>query len=102
MSGFAVVVDFRIKPGTAEPFHRTVSENARLSLEREPGCRQFDVVLPEGEPDRVFLYEIYDDEAAFEAHKATPHFLQFDRESAGLVAAKAVFVGRRHFPNRTA
>ena len=34
----------------------------------EPGCRRFDVVEPQGEPDRVLLYEIYDDEAAFDAH----------------------------------
>lgn len=41
----------------------------------------------------MFLYEIYDDAAAFEAHKQTAHFAVFDRESAPLVAAKEVTLG---------
>ena len=49
----------------------------------EPGCRRFDVVEPQGEPDRVLLYEIYDDEAAFDAHAAPRITLAFDaRERA--------------------
>ncbi len=60
----------------------------------EPGCRQFDVVTPDGGADRVVLYEIYDDAAAFEAHKRTPHFAAFDRDSAPLVSSKAVTLGR--------
>jgi quinol monooxygenase YgiN len=51
------------------------------------------VVIPEGEADRVLLYEIYDDAAAFEAHKQTAHFAVFDRDSAPLVAAKEVTLG---------
>jgi len=50
-------------------------------------------VIPTGETDRIVLYEIYDDPAAFEAHKRTPHFATFDRESGPLVAAKAVTLG---------
>ena len=60
----------------------------------EPGCRQFDVVTPDGGADRVVLYEIYDDAAAFEAHKHTPHFASFDRDSVPLVSSKAVTLGR--------
>ena len=57
---------------------------------REPGCRRFDVLLPAQGSDRVLLYEIYDDEAAFEAHCASPHFLWFDAAAGPLVAAKLV------------
>jgi hypothetical protein len=41
------------------------------------------------EPDRILLYEIYDDRAAFEAHKNSPHYAAFDAQSAPLVAAKS-------------
>src|SRR5665811_1230733 len=99
MTGFVVMVDFQVKAGMAEPFYRLVSDNARQSLDREPGCRRFDVVRLKGEPERVFLYEIYDTEAAFEAHKTTEHSLQCTRDSAALVAAKSVTVGSRHFPS---
>ena len=100
MSGFVVMVDFRLKPGTIEGFRRLVTENARISLAHEPGCRRFDVVLPRDEPDRVFLYEIYDDEAAFESHKAARHFLQFNEATDALVAAKTLTIGAKHFPDK--
>lgn len=88
------MVDFRLKPGTVDRFRKLIAENARASVRDEPGCRQFDVVTPEGEADRIVLYEIYDDPAAFEAHKLTPHFAAFDRDSAPLVSSKAVMLGR--------
>jgi (4S)-4-hydroxy-5-phosphonooxypentane-2,3-dione isomerase len=88
------MVDFRLKPGTFDRFRKLIVENARASLRDEAGCHQFDVVIPSGDADRVVLYEIYDDAAAFEVHKRTPHFAAFDRESAPLVAAKAVTLGR--------
>jgi len=51
------------------------------------------VVTPQGAADRVFLYEIYDDAAAFDTHKKAPHFATFDRDSAPLVASKVVTLG---------
>ena len=87
------MVDFRLKTGTFDRFRRLIVENARASLRDEPGCRQFDVVIPDGDGARVMLYEVYDDAAAFEAHKRTPHFAVFDRESAPLVAVKSVTLG---------
>ena len=89
MSGFVVIVDFRLKPGADGNFRRLVEANARSSVKDEPGCRRFDVVVPRGESDRVMLYEIYDDEAAFGAHCATAHFARFDRESAPLIERKS-------------
>ena len=47
------------------------------SVSDEPGCRQFDVNTGAESPDGVLLYEVYDDAAAFEAHKLTPHYKEF-------------------------
>ena len=93
MGGYVVMVEFRLKPGMSERFRRLINENARASVRDEPGCRQFDVVVPDGEPDSVLLYEIYDDPAAFAVHKETPHFAAFDRNSAPCVASKKVTLG---------
>ena len=90
MSGFVILVDFRLKPGTLADFRRLIDENARTSCREEPGCRRFDVLEPAGERDRIVLYEIYDDRAAFEAHVKSRHFARFNESSAALVAAKAV------------
>jgi quinol monooxygenase YgiN len=90
MSGFVILVDFRLKPGAMADFRRLIDENARTSYLEEPGCRRFDVLEPAGEADHIVLYEIYDDRAAFEAHVKTRHFAHFNEASAALVAAKAV------------
>ena len=93
MSGFVIMVDFRLRAGAQSDFRRMVDANALASVRNEPGCRRFDVVEPEGEPGRILLYEIYDDETAFEAHRHAMHFLEFDAESAPLVEAKLVTRG---------
>lgn len=87
---FAVVVTFQIKPGHLEAFLPLMLTNANTSLNEEPGCTQFDVCTDPNQPDEVFLYELYDDEAAFQAHLKSAHFLRFDRETGPMIADKAV------------
>ncbi len=64
-------------------------KNASTSLAEEPGCERFDV-LRAAEPDRIVLYEVYADRAAFEAHCASAHFKSFDHEVGSLVQAKKI------------
>jgi quinol monooxygenase YgiN len=90
MSAFAILVDFHLKPGAQGAFRRLVDANALQSLRDEDGCRRFDVLEPAGSDDRVLLYEIYDDRAAFVAHLESEHFVRFDAESGPLVAKKSV------------
>ena len=92
MSGYVIIVDFRLKTGAQSAFRALVDANAISSTKNEQGCRRFDVVEPIGERDRVVLYEIYDDQAAFEAHCMSAHFLSFDAESAPLVDDKEVIL----------
>ena len=91
-AAFAITVMFELAEGAFPEFHRLVSENAMLSVEREPDCLRFDVLTPAGavNPARVFLYEIYKDRAAFDLHLASAHFVQFDSQSRDLVLAKTV------------
>ena len=50
-----------------------LSEEAR----KEPGCAMFVAHRHKTDPRRFFIYEQYKDDAALEAHRATPHFLQY-------------------------
>jgi autoinducer 2-degrading protein len=89
---YVVVVDIVTRPGAAEAFGALIAANAAASLREEPGCRRFDVCQSAKEPEVFLLYEIYDDAEAFAAHLKAAHFLQFDKESAALVASKEVRV----------
>ena len=87
---FVIVVDFKIKPGRMADFRKLIDDNARASVRDEPGCSRFDVCANRKEADRVLLYEIYDDRAAFDAHLKTRHFAVFNEASAPLVVDKSV------------
>ena len=76
---FAVTVTFEINRKNIDEFMAAMIRQAQNSLTRESDCLQFDVCRDRENPERVFLYEIYADRAAFDAHLQTPHFLEFDR-----------------------
>jgi len=90
MNGYVILVDFSLEPWTRRRFRQAIDANARASCTAEAGCRRFDVLELTGDPDRILLYEIYDDRLAFEAHVKTPQFAIFEAQSAGLVRQKTV------------
>jgi autoinducer 2-degrading protein len=61
---------------------------AKLTEEsrKEAGCLMYQVHRHKTEPRRFFIYEQYKDDAALEAHRAAPHFLQFARKEMPRVA----------------
>jgi len=94
LSGYAVTVVFKVKPEHRAAFRDAILENARASVTQEPGCSVFDV-CESADGSEIFLYEIYDDEAAFKAHLATGHFRRFDAEAGPFVLDKRVSAYRR-------
>jgi quinol monooxygenase YgiN len=83
-----VTVDFVVAPGFVDAFRAEMLGNAQASRLHEPGCRRFDVAYSDEDRSKVFLYELYDDRAAFEAHQRTVHFLQFDARTSAWVISK--------------
>lgn len=84
---YAVCVTFKIYSEQLQDFLPLLLANARTSREEETGCQMFDVCVQDAE---VFLYEIYDDRAAFDLHLASAHFKTFNDSTAHMVASKQV------------
>ncbi|SLN38303.1 putative quinol monooxygenase [Pseudooctadecabacter jejudonensis] len=87
---FVVVVTFQIRAGQMADFLPTMTQNAQTSLAIEAGCHRFDVCTDPDRPNEVFLYELYTDRAAFEAHLHSPHFEAFDHDVANMIIDKTV------------
>lgn len=85
-----ITVDFEINKGDEQRFLERMRQQASDSLAQEEGCLQFDVCLDPADAGKVFLYEVYRDEGAFQIHLASDHFRDFDRAVAGWVADKRV------------
>ena len=84
---FVLTVSIRIKPENVEAFLKGALENARAAR-KEPGCRQFEVLVDPDDRTKVLLFEVYDDERAFEAHQQTPHFKKYLAEAVPLLASR--------------
>jgi autoinducer 2-degrading protein len=48
----------------------------------EPGCREYVVLAERNAPGTWVLYEVYDDEAAFQAHRESEHFIKHVQNDA--------------------
>lgn len=86
---FAVTVDFVVKPQFMAKFMELCCENAQASIADEKECFRFDVLTPFSKAaNKIFLYEIYASQKAFEAHLKTPHYQNFDKLTAHMVISK--------------
>jgi quinol monooxygenase YgiN len=70
------IVRMRFAPEDHDDIERILRELTRMSR-HEPGCVTYVPHFVDGDADTVVLYEQYRDEAAVEAHRASPHFAQF-------------------------
>ena len=55
---------------------------------KEPGCVMYQVHRHKTDSRRFFIYEQYKDDAALEAHRASPHFLQYAKKELPKVAER--------------
>ncbi len=87
---YVVTVEFAIDPACWDDFIPLMLENAARSRRDEPGCRQFDVCTDAKRPGLVFLYELYDDAAAFDAHLAAGHYQSFAAATKAMVTKRTI------------
>jgi quinol monooxygenase YgiN len=96
---YVVTVSFLVDAKHAANFREQILENARVSRGAEPGCLQFDVCTDPMHKDRIFLYEVYADRAAFDAHLLTAHYQSFEKIAGPWITAKDVRTYERMDPS---
>ena len=92
---YVVTVEFTVRAESLSDFLPLMAENARASRDLEPGCVQFDVCQSSERLQSIFLYEVYEDAEAFQAHLKTSHFRAFDAATRDMIATKDVVLFRR-------
>ena len=63
-----------------------ILEKLTAESRKEPGCVMYQVHKHKTDPRRFFIYEQYKDDAALEAHRNAPHFLQLAKKDLVKVA----------------
>ena len=82
---FSLMVQVQVDPERRQEFLAAITANAEASVRDEPGCLRFDVCSVEGDESRFVFYELYRDAAAFDDHRAAPHFRAWREEAARTV-----------------
>jgi autoinducer 2-degrading protein len=73
---YIVNVHVHVQPEHREGFIEAVLDNARNTVQ-EPGNLRFDVLQHADDPNRFVIYEVYRDDEALAAHKASAHYARW-------------------------
>ena len=73
----SIFVTIQIKEGFREQFIEASFGDAQGSVRDEPGCFRFDILQNNEDPNRFHLYEVYENDAALDAHRNAPHYLKW-------------------------
>jgi len=86
---FVNAVYLEINPADMPKYMEAIKENGANAV-KEPGCRTFNIHVSAKDPNHVFLYEVYDNAAALEAHRQTPHFKKYAEITKNMVTKRDV------------
>jgi quinol monooxygenase YgiN len=85
MPKVAIVAKMEVAPGRRDHLLPLLMAHRARSLKDEPGTLHFDVLAPREDDTKVLAYEVYRDDAAFDAHLNGASIARFRKEEAGMV-----------------
>ncbi len=74
---YVIIAPIQIKEGKKKAFVEEMILDAKGSIENEPECLTFEIIQDPDDSNRIWLYEVYTDEAAFKTHTEAPHFIKW-------------------------
>jgi quinol monooxygenase YgiN len=77
MREFVLMAHYEVKDGSPEVLIDAGLLESATVLRDEEGCRAFEILASTDNDKKGLFYEVYVDEASFEAHKQTVHFSAF-------------------------
>ncbi|PAY07317.1 antibiotic biosynthesis monooxygenase [Bradyrhizobium sp. UFLA03-84] len=84
MSKLALIATVEVAPEKRDQVRSLLSAHGARSLRDEPGTLHFDILVPREDVAKLLIYEVYQEDAAFEAHRNARSIAQFREESAAL------------------
>jgi quinol monooxygenase YgiN len=76
-----------VVPGRRDQLLPLLKAHGARSLKDEPGTLHFEVLVPREDATKLLIYEVYQDEAAFEAHRNAASIARFRKEAEGMFAS---------------
>ena len=86
MAKVANIVIIAVRPEGSDGVLAALLAHKERSLRNELGTLQFEVLRPIEDESKLMTYEVYEDQAAFEAHRGAASLAEFLRETKDIVA----------------
>ncbi|MBN2416939.1 antibiotic biosynthesis monooxygenase [bacterium] len=81
MSKTALHVMIACKPGTRTDVIRALSAHRERCLRDEPGTLQFEIMIPADSDSTLYLFELYENDAALSAHSEGSSIARYRAEA---------------------
>jgi autoinducer 2-degrading protein len=80
-------INLDVAPDQFDKFMEAAKENAAAST-KDPGCREFNIVVSKDDPHHIMFFEVYDNAAALDIHRATDHFKKYQAATKDMVTKR--------------
>jgi autoinducer 2-degrading protein len=78
------MVDIEVNPPDLQKFIAAVGELGEAAV-KQPGVFEFNIMAPKDQPNHIILFELYENEAAHQAHLASADFKKFKAATASMI-----------------
>jgi quinol monooxygenase YgiN len=85
MAAVIRIAELEIDPAQLDRYRELLAEEIEASVAAEPGVLFLHAVSVTGNPEQIRILEGYADQAAYESHLQTPHFLKYKMKTAGMI-----------------
>jgi quinol monooxygenase YgiN len=79
------IAEIEIEPEYLNDYLSKLEEESRASVELEPGVISIFPMYAKEKPTEIRIVEIYADQAAYQSHLQTPHFLHYKTTTLKMV-----------------
>ena len=82
------LAELEIDPAQLDAFKAAVTEGVEAAVRSEPGVLALYAVSEKEAPNRIRVFEMYTDAAAYATHLETPHFKKFRATTEKMVVSR--------------
>ena len=82
------IAELEIDPAQLESYKAVVKEEMEISVRVEPGVLAIYAVAEKGKPTMIRFFEMYADEATYNAHRDSPHFRKYVEATKDMIVSR--------------
>jgi (4S)-4-hydroxy-5-phosphonooxypentane-2,3-dione isomerase len=86
---YVITADFEIVAADFDKYVALAKENAAASI-KDPGCHEFNIAISPKNPNHVYIFEIWENTAALDAHRATDHLKAYLSATKDMMAKRDI------------